>query len=75
MKKVKIKKFVLGFIAGVILTLIMTGVLGRLGGAPGTPRYEYMDGPEGTLYKIDRATGDVFWIREGAITKLKEAKK
>jgi hypothetical protein len=71
----KIKKFVLGFIAGVIITLIMTGVLGGLKGGPVAPRYEYMDGPEGTLYKIDRVTGDIFWIREGSITKLKEAKK
>lgn len=71
----KIKKFVLGFIAGVIVTLIMTGVLGGLGGDPVAPRYEYMDGPEGTLYKIDRVTGDIFWIKGGAITKLKEAKK
>ncbi len=75
MKKIKIKKFVLGFIAGVILTLIMTGVLGGLGRGPVAKRYEYMDGPGGTMYKIDRATGDVFWIREGAITKLKEEKK
>jgi hypothetical protein len=71
----KIKKFVLGFIAGVIVTLIMSGVLGGLGGGPDVARYEYMDGPEKTLYKIDIATGDVFWIREGSITKLKEAKK
>lgn len=75
MKKLKIKKFVLGFIAGVIITLVMTGVLGGLGGGARGPRYEYMDGPDGTLYKIDRVTGDVFWIREDAITKLKEEKK
>ncbi len=75
MKKLKIKKFILGFIAGVILTLMMTGVLGGLGRGPVAARYEYMDGPEKTLYKIDRATGDVFWIREGAITKLKEEKR
>jgi hypothetical protein len=67
-KKIKNKKFILGFIAGVIITLIMSGILGGRDGS----RYQYTPGPEGTVYKIDKATGDLFWIRGDVITKVRE---
>ncbi len=68
MKKIKSKKFILGFIAGVILTLIFSGILG---GRDET-RYQYTPGPEGGLYKIDTVSGDVFWIRGDEITKVRK---
>ena len=68
MKKLKNKKFILGFIAGVILTLIVTGVLRDRDGS----RYQYTPGPKGSLYKIDKASGDIFWIRGDEITKVRK---
>ncbi len=68
MKKITSKKFILGFIAGVIVTLIFSGILGGRNEA----RYQYTPGPEGTVYKIDKASGDVFWIRGDEITKVRK---
>jgi hypothetical protein len=33
-------------------------------------KYEYIPGPKESIYKIDKATGDVFWIRGDVVTKV-----
>jgi hypothetical protein len=64
--KIISKKFILGFIAGLILAWIMIGFYCR----SDITKYEYIPGPEESIYKVDKATGDVFWIREGVVTKV-----
>jgi hypothetical protein len=60
------KKFILGFIAGLILAWVLIGFYCRSNIA----KYEYIPGPKESIYKVDKATGDVFWIRGGVVTKV-----
>jgi len=63
------KKYIIGFIAGIIVALLVAGILDR----PPRSRYDYLPGPEGAIYKVDKATGDVFWIKGTKVTKVEAA--
>ncbi len=64
--KIKSKKFIYGFIAGLIVAWIASGLF------CGTERveFEYMPGPEESIYKIDKATGDLFWVVGDTVTRV-----
>ncbi len=64
--KITSKKFIFGFIAGLIVASVFSGLFC----ASDTKKFEYMDGPNESIYKIDKATGDVFWIKGDSVTKV-----
>jgi len=52
------KKFIICFNAGIIVALLVAGILDR---SPRN-RYDSLPGSDGAIYKVDKATGDKFWI-------------
>jgi hypothetical protein len=67
--KIMSKKFIYGLIAGLIIAWVTSGLFC----GSDNKEFEYMPGPNNSIYKIDKATGDVFWIVGESITKIEQA--
>jgi len=66
--KQETRKFVLGFLVGMITTIFALSFIFNTG----LFRYRYVNGWRGTLYRVDRFTGRVYLISADTITEVKK---